>query len=445
MVDDARDEVIGLTKSLVQLETVNYGTPDSGDEMIAAEFLRDKLSAEGIETAIYPSRENRGNFVAKLGGGDGPRLLIMSHTDVVPVENPESWTYPPFSGEIADGRLWGRGASDMKSTVASQAMAMLILKRAGVPINGTLTFATCADEEAGGKWGFQWLADNHPEVLRADYTVNEGGGRIPIKTDDGLIYQISTGEKGRFEIYISIKGKSSHAATPWLADNAIFKAQQVIDRLRSYVPETSIEADAFRHLDTLAGIDVEVTKENLEDVLQQIESKNRGLGNLLRAGSRMTLAVTMMNAGIKANSVAENCRITCDVRTLPSQSEADVRKMINSLIGDMEGVSFEIMESATSNSSPFDSDFRPFVEQATKDAVGRSDLRFVPGMSVGMTDSRFVRPLGNTTYGYIPSDPDDDAAKSGAHITNESVSLDTIMIQARFHVALAYRVLVEGK
>ncbi len=176
MVEQGSDEIIKLTQDLVRLQTVNFGTPESGDEIIAAELLRDKLSAEGIDSQIYKSTENRGNFAASLGSTVGPSLLFMSHTDVVPVEDAGQWTHPPFGGEIDDGRIWGRGAADMKSTVAAQAMAMIFLKRAGVELKGKLSFVTCADEEAGGAYGFGWMAENHADILKADYAVNEGGG-----------------------------------------------------------------------------------------------------------------------------------------------------------------------------------------------------------------------------------------------------------------------------
>lgn len=442
MVEDSRDEVVKLTQDLVRLPTVNFGTPESGDEIMAAELLRDRLAPEGIQTDIYKSTENRGNVAASLGSESGPSLLFMSHTDVVPVEDASQWTYPPFSGEIAEGRIWGRGAADMKSTVAAQAMAMIFLKRAGVTLNGRLGFVSCADEEAGGAYGFGWMAQHHPDVLTADFAVNEGGGG-PVRTDQGIIYPISTGEKGRLEAHIKIRGRGFHASQPWRADNAIYKAEEVIRRVRGYQPEVSVDVELFKHLDTLAGITTPVTLQNLEQTLQQIESRNPSLASMLRAASRMTLVATMINAGVKSNSVAESCTIICDIRSLPWQDKDYVRRQIEGLVSDLDGVQVEIIETAVSNSSPFDSPFRGFVEQATKDATGMTDIRFIPGLTVGFTDSRFVRPLGNVTYGYIPSHPNDDPAKSGAHNINESAGIDSLITATRFHVALAWRLLGE--
>lgn len=162
-VDAARDEIVALTQALVRVPSVNTGVMHTGDELPAIEILRDKLAEEGIESTIYESASNRANLVARLtGSGQAKSLMLMGHVDVVPVEDPAQWTYPPFSAEIADGRIWGRGAADMKGSVAASTMAMIILKRAGVQLRGDLVLAAGADEETGGEYGFDWLARHHP-------------------------------------------------------------------------------------------------------------------------------------------------------------------------------------------------------------------------------------------------------------------------------------------
>src|SRR5690606_27191458 len=143
------------------------------------------------------------------------------------------WTYPPFSAEIADGRLWGRGSADMKAMVAAETMTMILFKRLGVPLRGDLVLAAAADEEAGGAYGFGWLAQRHADKLAADVAINEGGGH-PIVRDGRLTYPIDTGEKGRFEVHIAVTGAGYHASAPWQADNAILKARPVLDRIAAY-------------------------------------------------------------------------------------------------------------------------------------------------------------------------------------------------------------------
>ena len=473
MADDARDEVIELTQKLVQIPSVNTGrnaeppwpptgkpaagepypepivpfdgsgTTRTGDELPAAELLRDKLQADGIESTIYIPGENRGNIVAGLGNpGARPKLLMLSHIDVVPVEDASQWTHDPFGGEIVEGRLWGRGSSDMKQIVAAETMALILLKRAGVKLKGELTLAVCADEESGGAYGFGWMAQHYPEILRADYSVNEGGG-APIKVDDRLIYPINVGEKGRMEVHIHIVGRGFHASQPWKADNAIYKAEEVIRRIRNYEPEVSVDNAAFTDLKTLAGIDEPVTVDNLEEVLAKVDEVNPSLASYLRAASRMTFVATMINAGVKSNSVAENCMITCDVRSLPHQSPAYVQEQIENLLSGVDGVRVEVINTAVSNASTYDSELADHIMTATKKAIGRDDVEFVPGLTVGFTDSRFVRPLGNVAYGFMPGHPDSDPSKSGAHNINESVDLNTIMSITRYLVALAWETVVD--
>ncbi len=472
MVDDARDEVVELTQQLVQVASVNTGrnaeppwpptgkpaegeeypeaivpfdgsgTTRTGNELPAAELLRDKLAGDGIDSTIYTPGENRGNIVARIGEPGGrPRLLLMSHIDVVPVEDVSQWTHAPFGGEIDEGRLWGRGAADMKSTVAAETMAMIILKRAGVRFNGELVLGVCSDEESGGAYGFGWMAQHYPELMEADFAVNEGGG-APIRSGSRLIYPINVGEKGRMEIHIHVTGRGFHASQPWKADNAIYKAEEVTRRIRGYEPEVSVDNAAFSNLETLAGIREPVTTANLEQVLAQIDESNPSLASYLRAASRMTLVATMINAGVKSNSVAENCLITCDVRSLPHQSAAYVKQQIESLLAGLDGVRVEVIETAISNASTYDSQLADHVMAATRHAIGRDDVEFVPGLTVGFTDSRFVRPLGNVAYGFMPGHPDSDPSKSGAHNINESIDLNTIVTITRYLVALAWDTVV---
>jgi len=472
MVDEARDEVIVLTQALVQVPSVNTGRnmeppwpptgkpapgeayPEpivpydvsgasrTGDELPAAELLRDWLARDGIDSTIYVSGENRASIVANLGTQGGhPRLLLMSHLDVVPVEDAAQWTYPPFGGELHEGRLWGRGSSDMKSTVAAEAMTLAILTRAGVQFNGELIFAACADEESGGAYGYGWVAQHYPELLRADFAVNEGGGG-PIRVGERLIYPINTGEKGRMEIRIHITGRGFHASQPWRADNAIYKAEAVIGRIRTYEPEVSVDIEAFKHLDVLAGITESVTAANIDAVIAQVGEANENLASYLRAASRMTLVATMIDAGVKSNSVAETCLVTCDVRSLPHQDTDYVKSQIEGALAGIDGVRVEVIETAVSGASTYDSELVDHIVAATRASAGRNDIEFVPGITVGFTDSRFVRPLGNVAYGFMPGHPDSDPSKSGAHNINESIDLNSIVTYTRYLVALAWETVV---
>ena len=163
---------------MVRLETVNTGVMPTGGETAACDLLSRKLRAEGIaEVEVMARAPERGNLIARLQGEvDHSRLLLMSHSDVVPAGDERSWTKPPFGGVIEAGRLYGRGAADMKGTVAAEAMALILLRRSGVRLQRSLTFLCAADEEAGGAWGAGWVAAEHGAKIRSDYALNEGGG-----------------------------------------------------------------------------------------------------------------------------------------------------------------------------------------------------------------------------------------------------------------------------
>lgn len=473
MVDDAHQETVELTQALVRIPSVNTGrnneapwprsgkpapgeayppalryfdatgTEPTGDELPAAELLRDKLAADGIDSTIYKSLENRASIAARLPGKPGnARLLMMSHIDVVPVEDASQWTHDPFGGEIHEGRLYGRGSSDMKSTVAAETMAMIILKRAGVKLKGDLKLAVCADEESGGSYGYGWMAMHAPEEIEAEFSVNEGGGS-PMKDGDRLIYPINTGEKGRLEIRIHITGRGFHASQPWKADNAIYKAEEVIRRIRNYEPEVNVDHELFNHLETLAGIKERPTAENIDDLIAELSKTKDSLASYLRAASRMTLVASMINAGVKSNSVAETALITCDVRSLPHHTTDYVHNEIVKLLDGLSGVRVETIETAPPGASTFDSELVDHIAAATKKAIGRDDIEFVPGLTVGFTDSSYVRPLGNVAYGFMPSHPDVDTSKNGAHNINESMDLKSIHSITRYLVALAWETVVD--
>ncbi|HIM37742.1 MAG TPA: M20/M25/M40 family metallo-hydrolase, partial [Dehalococcoidia bacterium] len=185
-VDAALDDILALEQALVRIPSVNTGFMPTGNETAVAEYARDWLAEDGIESEILGRDADRGNLISRMEGRSGKAgLMFMSHTDVVPVEDESKWRFPPFSATIAEGRVFGRGASDCKGLLTAQMMAMRLLKRNGIELNDSLILASGADEEHGGRYGFGWLAENHPEKLAAPFAVNEGGG-APIQAAGAL-------------------------------------------------------------------------------------------------------------------------------------------------------------------------------------------------------------------------------------------------------------------
>ena len=439
-VDAQRDEIIALEQTLVRIPSVNTGFMPTGDETPVCEYIRDWLAEDGIESEILGRTPERGNIIARIEGSNSDAgLMFMSHTDVVPVEEEEKWRFPPFSATIADGRIYGRGASDCKGLLTSQLYAMRLLIRNGIQLEDSLIFCSGADEEHGGRYGFGWLAENHPDKIRAPFAVNEGGG-TPIDSPSGLTYLLGTGEKGRLQVEIEVKGVSSHASVPWQGTNALYTLQRVLQRIEAYEPERDTSTSLFDHLSVFA-IEHKPSAANVDEIIAEIEPENPRFASMMRALSRMTLTPTMISGGIKSNSVPETIRLTCDVRTLPHQSDDYLREQLDSILEGIPNTTYEIDYMAVPNSSSFDTDLGRSVQRATAAALGIDDIQWVPAISTGFTDSRFTRPLGTVTYGFNGSHPDDDPMLSRAHGTDESIGISSLISGTKIMLALAIDVL----
>ena len=435
-VDAALDDILALEQALVRIPSVNTGFMPTGNETAVAEYARDWLAEDGIESEILGRDPDRGNLIARMEGRSGKAgLMFMSHTDVVPVEDKSKWRFPPFSATIAEGRVFGRGASDCKGLLTAQMMAMRLLKRNGIELNDSLILASGADEEHGGRYGFGWLAENHPEKLAAPFAVNEGGG-APIQAAGALTYVLGVGEKGRLQIEIDVKGVSSHASVPWQGTNAMYRLSRALSNIEQFEPELDTSTGLFDHLSTFA-IEHRPSPSNIEEIIAEVEPTNPRFASLLKALSRMTLTPTMIRGGIKSNSVPEAIRLTCDVRTLPHQDEQYVKEQVEQVLEGIPGIDFQIDYMAQPNSSPFDTVLSQSIQSVTAQALERDDIQWVPAISNGFTDSRFTRPLGIVTYGFSGSHPDDDPMITFTHGTNESVGIKSLVSGTKIMLGLA--------
>ena len=435
-VDAQRDEIIELEQALVQIPSVNTGFMPTGNETPVCEYVRDWLLKDGIDSEILESAPNRGNLIARLEGRSGePGLMFMSHTDVVPVEEESKWRFPPFSATVADGRVFGRGASDCKGLLVAQMMALRLLKRNDVQLEESLILATAADEEHGGRYGFGWLAEHHPQKITAPFAVNEGGG-TPISSAGALTYILGVGEKGRLQVEIDVKGESAHASVPWQGTNALYRLRQVLGRIEQYEPERDTSTSLFEHLSIFA-IEHKPSAANVDEIIAEVEPSNPRLASMLRALSRMTLTPTMIKGGVKSNSVPESVRLTCDVRTLPHQDEGYVVQQLTEILESVPSVEFQLDYMAVPNSSPFDTPLARSIQTSTARVLERDDIQWVPAISNGFTDSRFTRALGVTTYGFSGAHPDDDPMLTRAHGTDESIGIKSLISGTKAMMVLA--------
>ena len=439
-VDAARDDIVRLEQDLVRIPSVNTGFMPTGNETAVCEYISDWLRAEGVESEIIESAPGRGNIVARLKGRSGQAgLMFMAHLDVVPIEDEAKWTYPPFGATVANGRVYGRGASDCKALLTAQLAASRILLRNGVELQEDLLLSFCADEEHGGRYGAGWMAAHHPEKITAPYAVNEGGGQ-PADAAGNLAYIVNLGEKGRLQVEIEVTGASAHASVPWTGANAMYRAAQVLQRIEDYEPERDTSAVLFRHLSKFAVEDVP-SPDNIDSIIEEFEERDPHMATTFRAASRMTLTPTIIHGGIKSNSVPESIRVTCDVRTLPHQDDEYVRGELSRILDGIPGVNFDIDYMAVPNSSSPDTEFMAHVQRATEYVLGGRSIEWIPGLCVGFTDSRFTRPLGVVTYGFDGTHPDDNPLDNNVHGTDESVSIRTLVTSTKIMLALAYEML----
>lgn len=394
------DEVTDLLQHLIRNECVNDGTESSGHEVRSADLLQSYLEGSGLDLERYEPVPGRTSLVGRIEGTDpeAPTLLLMGHTDVVPV-NPDGWSHDPFGGELIDGEVWGRGAVDMLNLTASMAVAVKHLARGDFRPKGTLIYLAVADEEALGALGAQHLVDHEPDAIRADYVITESGG-IPIPSPTGVKLPVIVGEKGSFWVKLRVKGTPGHGSQPYKTDNALVTAAAVVQRIAEYQPRTEIHA-IWRQF--LEGMDypTELVGSLLDpdafvDACDQLPV---GMGRQFHACTHTTFAPTIAHGGTKINVIPDRVDLQIDIRTLPGHGDAEVRAMLDEALGDL-APKVELIAAAAdpSTASPMDTPLWDALGRVTQQFYAGSKI--VPFMTVGATDARFFRRLGTTSYGF---------------------------------------------
>lgn len=395
--DILTQETIRHLQSLIRLDTTN----PPGHEMLAVEYLAQVLKAEGIEPIIFESAPGRGNLIARLKGtGEAAPLLLYGHTDVVPAE-PQYWTHPPFAADIADGLVWGRGAVDMKGTVAQQLTVFLALKRAGVPLKRDVIFAATADEEIGGEDspGLLWLVKNHPDLIRAEFGLTEAGGYNRDFAGQQL-YVIQVAEKGTCWIKIKAKGKPGHASMPH-TDNAVVHLARAVDRLATRRLPYHLCNAASGFLDSAsAALDGEMSA-----TLQQLKTPT-GAAQIFTNGDypelyamlHNTATPTGLRAGVKTNVIPSTAEATIDGRTLPGFDPESFLAEVQSVIG--ENFDYEITNASPPLETRYDTPLYALMAEKLK--AHDPAARVVPVLMVGATDAKYLARLGVPSYGFAP-------------------------------------------
>jgi acetylornithine deacetylase/succinyl-diaminopimelate desuccinylase-like protein len=423
-----RDEAAGLLQDLIRLDTVN----PPGNETRVAEHLRSYLEANGVACELHARVPERANLVARIrGSGDGPRLLLLSHTDTV-LADPGEWRLDPWSGELRDGQVWGRGALDMKGQVAASAVAMASLARDGLEPAGDVIFAACADEEVGAGFGLQWLVEEHPEAVRAEYCINEGGGdRLVL--DGRAFYVCSTAEKMSAPFRLTVHGRSGHASRPGMADNALVKAAPIVERLGAFRDDPEVGPEVAAFMQAVCG----EVPEPMEAV-GAARAVHPLAGDIVEPLLGTTLAPTEIEASKKRNVIPNRCHITVDCRILPGHTQDEVAAKVARLLDGAE-YDLEWIEAHGGTRSPVESPLWDVVESFVAEV--EPEATTVPLLLSGFTDSHWIREaFGTIAYGFFPMRTmEPEVAARLIHSADERIDLDDLELGMRFlrHAASA--------
>jgi acetylornithine deacetylase/succinyl-diaminopimelate desuccinylase-like protein len=415
-----RDEAVEVLQELIRADTVN----PPGNETRAAELLRSYLEDAGVECELYARIPERANLVARIRGrGEGPTLLLLSHTDTV-LADPEEWSVDPWSGDLTDEHVWGRGALDMKSQVAASAVAMATLAREGFEPAGDVIFAATADEEVGDDFGLSWLCHEHPEAVRADYCVNEGGGDR-VHVNGRTLYLCSTAEKMSSPFLLHVHGRSGHASMPGIADNALVKAAHLIVKLGAMQPKPRLlpETEAFfRALGELPDSD------ELPERLASLEPSVRAMVEPMLS---LVVSPTIIEASRKRNVIPGRCEVDCDCRLLPGQTQEEVERELRECLGDGD-YELEWVEAVGGTSSPLDTPLWDAIESFVREEDEGATLS--PVVLAGFTDSHFMREaFGTVSYGFFPMRTmSSELAARLIHSADERIAVQDLELGTRF-------------
>ncbi|MDT0442948.1 M20/M25/M40 family metallo-hydrolase [Streptomyces johnsoniae] len=391
----AEEEVVGLCRDLIRIDTSNYGDDSGPGERAAAEYVAEQLAEVGLEPRIFESRPGRASTVARIEGADPsrPALLIHGHTDVVPA-NAEDWTHHPFSGEIADGCVWGRGAVDMKDMDAMTLAVVRERLRTGRKPPRDVVVAFLADEEAGGVYGARHLVDHHPELFEGvDEAISEVGGFSFTVNENLRLYLVETAQKGMHWMRLTVEGTAGHGSMT-NNDNAITELCEAVARLGRHKFPVRVTKTVRSFLDELSdALGTELDPENMEETLDRLG----GIAKIIGATLQNTAAPTQLGAGYKVNVIPGQATAHVDGRFLPGFEEeflADLDRLLGPRVRREDVHADKALETT----------FDGALVEAMQSALQAEDpiARAVPYMLSGGTDAKSFDDLGIRGFGFAP-------------------------------------------
>jgi acetylornithine deacetylase/succinyl-diaminopimelate desuccinylase-like protein len=422
--DQVAQEAIRLCRDLLRLDTSNFGNDDGPGERVAAEYVAALLAEVGLETVVLESRPGRTSVVARVEGGDQsrPGLLVHGHLDVVPAQAAD-WRIHPFSGEEAEGCLWGRGAVDMKGMDAMVLAVVRGMLRAGVRPQRDLVVAFLADEEAGGVLGAQWLVRNHPELFAGvSEAISEVGG-FSVDLDGRRAYLLQTAEKGIAWLRLVAHGRAGHGSQ-LNDDNAVLRLCAAVDRIGSHPwpLEITPTVRAFvRGVEEITGVPMPLDD---PDALVRVLGTT---AHFVGATLRNTVTPTHLDAGYKVNVIPETASASLDCRFLPGQ-EQHVMDTIRNLAG--ESVEVELLHRGPAVEAPFSGELMETMTAALQ--AEDPEAVVLPYCLSAGTDNKSFSELGIRGYGFAPLRLPPGLDFAGMfHGTDERVPVDSLRFGTR--------------
>lgn len=433
-----------LLQALIRNGCVNDGSPDSGEEVRNADLLQTFLEGDGLDVARYESRSGRTSIVARIEGSDptAPTLCLMGHTDVVPV-NPGGWTRDPFGGELIEGEVWGRGAIDMLNVTASMAVAFRQLADEGFRPRGTLLYFGVADEEAGGRWGAEYMAEHHWDAIAADYVLTELGGWSSVGHDGVRAVTVNVAEKGLAWRRLRVTGTPGHGSMPFGADNALITAAEVVRRLATFRTRSNLD-DLWEAQLARMDLPADLRQALLDPdrVLDAIATLPVGIARLAHACTHTTISPNVIHGGQKTNTIPDVIEIDVDMRTVPGDTTAVAERYLTEALGDLaDRVTVTPLQTAEPTRSPTDNPLWDALAARTQAAYPGAEL--VPGIITGATDARFYRERGAVAYGAALLSPNIDFASFGQrfHGNDERIDVESLGMSTEFWHGIAHHLL----
>ncbi|MCG3172975.1 MAG: N-acetyl-lysine deacetylase [Myxococcota bacterium] len=403
----AGDQAVEELRSLIRIDTTN----PPGNERQAAEYMAELMSAAGLEPELLDCKPGRGNMTARLRGtGEEAPVVLVAHLDVVPAVE-DTWKYPPFAGEIADGCVWGRGAIDMKNMAIMSAMTIRLLKREGLKPRRDLILCCVADEEVGCKHGSLFMVSEHKDKVQAEYMIGEVGG-FTQHTAGMRIYPVQVAEKGVCWVKVRARGPAGHGSMP-REDSSVVRLARAIDAIGSRrmpqhvvpVVENFIQRLAEVHPIPARWILPMVLNPALADVIINRVIPDKAVARSFKAMLSNTASPTVLRAGNKTNVIPAEAEAQVDGRTLPGQTTEDFLRELRAIAGD--DLDYDVMEELPpTENNPRTPLFALMEQQIRKHDPGAIP---VPYLIPGFTDAKAFSRIGTTCYGFSPLKIEADA------------------------------------